>query len=777
MPNASQALTEWKRWRSGAPGAAANGVFSQAHSLPARPLVVLLATDQYERWRRGDRVPVEQYFDHYPQVRDDHEAACDLVYGEYLVRELIGESPDLQEYLDRFPGLADGVRGLHAFERFTGTSPWFPMSVVEPPCARTLDEPTLRDDTLRHPANRRDEAAVPDYELIRKIGSGAFGQVWIARNRHDRGFCAVKVVCRWTDVELSGVRLYRALASDSPYLVPIKHVGEVEGYYYYVMPLADDARGDSLPDAPELYEPMTLTRAILDRKGPASMKEVRGVGGAVLRALAQFHARGACHCDVKPDNIMRIEGAWRLGDVGLARTDAVRDSDRGTVAYWPPEGPKDHTADLYALGKTLFQFATGARLDQFSDYIAGTSPFTSSRPNDLALRSLIARACHAETARRYQSADEMREALDRIGAARSREWFLIGTACLILIAGAFFWAKSSTILGSHRSAAARPEVGGSVATYWADRLTDDDRVRMAALDKRIHEAILAVNWSEAAKAQREAVEIVRQKGGPDCPELVTSEDHLRRYEDTSKLPRAAQEGLTEAYRLIEKVRLLVDAGKLEDALREERRIAELRVTHLGSDNYIEVAQGLIYIGSLELQIGLRSKSEPLRSEHLKQSNTATRHAIEILERLVGRDDRDTAKAYHNLGRCLLEQGQPGEAELYLNSAVETRRRVIPRQWETAIAQISLARCLRLQAKANPGVLSRRQITRAQNLIRDAAQIAEEYEKNARKSQAELDNATGERAEVLGIQVKQYRDQAKDIRERIAALDAPTPKGR
>ena len=76
-----------------------------------------IAADQYVRWQRGERVRAEEYLRLDPQVAANVDAACDVVYGEFLLREDLGEAPELAEYLDRFPWLADGLRRLYGFER------------------------------------------------------------------------------------------------------------------------------------------------------------------------------------------------------------------------------------------------------------------------------------------------------------------------------------------------------------------------------------------------------------------------------------------------------------------------------------------------------------------------------------------------------------------------------------------------------------------------------------------------------------------------------------
>src|SRR5437660_10330907 len=71
-----------------------------------------LRGDQSERWRRGERVPVEQYLAQHPALAGDVEALLELVQEEAAQRRQAGERPALDEYLRRFPQHADALRGL-----------------------------------------------------------------------------------------------------------------------------------------------------------------------------------------------------------------------------------------------------------------------------------------------------------------------------------------------------------------------------------------------------------------------------------------------------------------------------------------------------------------------------------------------------------------------------------------------------------------------------------------------------------------------------------------
>src|SRR5215475_1680847 len=73
--------------------------------------------DQAERWARGEVVRAETYLELAPWLRENREAAVDLIYNEILLREGQGETPGLEEYLQRFPDLAPQLKAQFAVDR------------------------------------------------------------------------------------------------------------------------------------------------------------------------------------------------------------------------------------------------------------------------------------------------------------------------------------------------------------------------------------------------------------------------------------------------------------------------------------------------------------------------------------------------------------------------------------------------------------------------------------------------------------------------------------
>src|SRR5262249_11731143 len=73
-------------------------------------VVAVLRADQEARWQAGERLPAEAYLAMHPALPLDLEKALELVYGEFLLRESLGQTPTLDEYLRRFPQYASRLK-------------------------------------------------------------------------------------------------------------------------------------------------------------------------------------------------------------------------------------------------------------------------------------------------------------------------------------------------------------------------------------------------------------------------------------------------------------------------------------------------------------------------------------------------------------------------------------------------------------------------------------------------------------------------------------------
>ncbi len=292
---------------------------------------------------------------------------------------------------------------------------------------------------------------VPDYQLLRRIGQGSFGEVWLARNALD-SFCAVKVVHRaaFADAsdyerELTGVRRFEPISRSHDGLVDLLHVGvnAAAGYFYYVMELADDAaapggnpkpeiRNPKPDDAPrqlaigdwQSYAPLTLS-ACLRAAGRLPYAECLRVGVALTDALEFLHRRGLIHRDIKPSNIIFVGGVPKLADVGTVTHVDVAKTMVGTQGFQAPEGPGKPQADLYSLGKVLYEISTGKDRQRFPEPLTTLANLTD-RAQWQEFSSVVDKACQPEPTRRYPSTTELRADLLTLQAGRSvrRQWLL-----------------------------------------------------------------------------------------------------------------------------------------------------------------------------------------------------------------------------------------------------------------------------------------------------------------------------------------------------------------
>src|SRR6516162_4557181 len=99
----------WQLWRQGQ-RPDVQQFLAGAGELSLPRLLAVLQVDQLQRWQAGERVPAEAYLERHPALRADQDAAVEFVFGEYVLREDLGEAPALEEYQQRFPEHAARLR-------------------------------------------------------------------------------------------------------------------------------------------------------------------------------------------------------------------------------------------------------------------------------------------------------------------------------------------------------------------------------------------------------------------------------------------------------------------------------------------------------------------------------------------------------------------------------------------------------------------------------------------------------------------------------------------
>ncbi|MGW5053155.1 serine/threonine-protein kinase [Actinokineospora sp. NPDC004072] len=292
---------------------------------------------------------------------------------------------------------------------------------------------------------------IPGLTLLRPLGQGGFGAVYLARQHRLERDVAVKLDNRVLSSERDQARFLRearaaARLSGHPNVVNVYDAGVTEdGRPYIVMELCT---GGSLAD-------------VLAERGPLPVDEVVEMGARLADALARMHAAGILHRDVKPANILvNAFGAVKLADFGLAAIlDAHAESTVTVGALSPHYAAPEvfaHAAptpagDIYSLAATLYTLIAGSlprqipwpatTLDQLVGALHREVPPIPHAPAEVNAALLGALA--ADPARRTDSAERLRDELTgqrraRPVAPRSRHKAAAVIAVPLLVAAGFF---------------------------------------------------------------------------------------------------------------------------------------------------------------------------------------------------------------------------------------------------------------------------------------------------------------------------------------------------
>jgi beta-lactam-binding protein with PASTA domain/predicted Ser/Thr protein kinase len=211
------------------------------------------------------------------------------------------------------------------------------------------------------------------YEVVRKLGSGGFADVYLANDRLLGRQVALKVLSSRYAHDEQFVERFRREASSAaglnhPNIVQIYDRGEAEGTYYIAM---------------EYLEGRSLKEVIV-KYAPLSSELLVSVAVQILEALRFAHRRDVIHRDIKPQNIIiDNDGRVKVTDFGIARAGSASTmteagSILGTAHYFSPEQaqgqPVEAASDLYSLGVVMYEMATGGL------------PFDGENPVSIAMK-------------------------------------------------------------------------------------------------------------------------------------------------------------------------------------------------------------------------------------------------------------------------------------------------------------------------------------------------------------------------------------------------------
>jgi len=385
---------------------------------PTRDPLAELRREQSGRSEPGDRVPADSLVTRQSALFSDGKALIDFVCAEFCLRRDLGDSPTVDEYLQRFPQLAEGLRPL--LEDCNSADP---KSGVRPtPCDSSPERGMAIDDPPRQPHSVQ-SVLLPErigrYRVERVLGQGGFGVVFLARDEQLKRPVAVKVphadrIAVREDADLYLTEARNVASLEHPHIVPVYDVGSSAEFPFFVVS--------------KFVDGMDLATRL--KRSRLSHREAAELVAVIAEVLEYAHKQGLVHRDVKPGNIL-IDGNGTpyVVDFGLA----LREEDlgqgpqyAGTPAYMSPEqacgeGHRvDGRSDIFSLGVVLYELLVGrppfrgASAMQLLEQIASEEPRPPRRIDETIpkeLERICLKALSKRASDRYATAQDLTDDL------------------------------------------------------------------------------------------------------------------------------------------------------------------------------------------------------------------------------------------------------------------------------------------------------------------------------------------------------------------------------
>jgi len=255
--------------------------------------------------------------------------------------------------------------------------------------------------------------SIGPYTLVKRLGRGGFGEVWLAERRTQLLTTKVAVklpLAQQVDLEaVKGEAVLWEQASGHPNVLPII---EANIYGGQVIIVSEFAPGGSLADH-------------LSQQGRLLAADAVEMTCGILDGLEYLHSRKIIHRDLKPANVLLQGKTPRLADFGISRILQSTSMDyslnmAGTPPYMAPEafdGKRNVQTDIWSAGVMLYQLLTGCLPFPQQDLVSLIKAVRAGRPGPLPdavskpVKDILDQALRVDTARRYKSAARLRDEL------------------------------------------------------------------------------------------------------------------------------------------------------------------------------------------------------------------------------------------------------------------------------------------------------------------------------------------------------------------------------
>ena len=185
--------------------------------------------------------------------------------------------------------------------------------------------------------------APPGLTITGRIGRGGAGEVFRVRDITGKELALKFINSGWSERELAAISTLRELPAHTG-IVQVFQAGQTaDGTLFYTMELADNVSKEE-----DCYQPDTLANRISN--GSLTVKDILNILADVARGAEHLHTCGLFHGDIKPENIVLVNGQVKLSDFGTLASDG----GAGTAGFIPPDPAAGADRDLYALAKTLY---------------------------------------------------------------------------------------------------------------------------------------------------------------------------------------------------------------------------------------------------------------------------------------------------------------------------------------------------------------------------------------------------------------------------------------